>query len=411
MTDFFEALPDCFSVTTLVILGMMLITLTALGRTLWMTRRFAEQTRLAQQNMLVSAVADVQEAAIVVDVRGVIDFLNPAAEKMLKFKTRSARGRSYGELFTLLEPLTHNVLGWLEAARNNDRPLLHHALLNTSGLKDVKVTYTVQAIEYEGVRQPFYLLLLRDQTELYAMQVSLEHVREHDPHTMLLNRKGFEVRLKHALDQVERHGVKHVFCLVAMDQFKLVNDTMGHSGGDVLIERIVKILKEFLNPATNILARLGGDEFGILFRGVEPKIAIRIVEQIRSRLENYDFEWSKKHLKITASIAFVPLFKSEDTTKRGRLTVAKVLSVADAACRVAKSKGGNRIHLYKANDQDILRQYGNLAWLEKLKKAFESSNFRLLAQPIHDLHPSEFTKPFSHYEVLVRLYDENNQPI
>lgn len=411
MTDFLEALPHFFSMSTLVILGMTLVTLAALSWVLWMTQRFVEQTRLAQQNILASVLTDVQEAAILVDANGIVDFLNPAAEKMLKFKVRSARGKFHRDLFTLLEPLTHSVLGWLEAARKSDRPLLHHALLNASGLKDVKVTYTVQAIEYEGVRQPLYLLLLRDQTELYAMQVSLEHVREHDPHTMLLNRKGFEVRLKHALDQVERHGVKHVFCLVAMDQFKLVNDTMGHSGGDVLIERIVDMLKASLNPATDILARLGGDEFGILFRGVEPKMAIRTVEQIRSRLENYDFEWSKKHLKITASIAFVPLFKSEDAAKRGRLTVAKVLSLADAACRVAKNKGGNRIQLYKANDQDILRQHGNLVWVEKLKKAFESSNFRLVAQPIHNLHPLEFAKPFSHYEVLVRLYDENNQPI
>lgn len=379
---------------------------------LWSRRHWQGQIRLAQQNMLASALADVQEAAILVDGEGRVEHINPAAEKMLRYKVRSARGRAHGELFALLDPLTKNGLAWLDAARKqHGHPLLRHALLDAHTLKGIKVTYTVQPIAYEAEGSLLYLLLLRDQTELYAMQVSLDHVREHDPQTMLLNRKGLEVRLKIALDQVERHGVKHAFCLVAMDQFKLVNDTMGHTGGDVLIERIVSILKESINPASDILARLGGDEFGILFQGVEPKDAIKTAEQIRSRLEDYDFVWAKKQLKVSASIAFVPLFKGGEEGRRPRWSVAKVLSVADAACRVAKAKGGNRIHLYRANDQDILRQSGNLVWLDKLKKAFAASNFRLVAQPIQALSPADFAKPFSHYEVLVRLYDENNQPI
>jgi diguanylate cyclase (GGDEF)-like protein/PAS domain S-box-containing protein len=395
-----------FSSNTTVI--GLLLGLTVVAALVWgafsMRRQFKSQLRLAQQNMLVSSLADTQEAAILVDVNGVVDFINPAAEKILKYKIRSARGKHYGELFTLIDSLTHHPIPWLDTAKRNDRPLLRNALLNANGLNDLQVTYTVQPILYEDAEQPCYMVMVRDQTELHAMQLRLDHVQMHDPQTMLLNRKSFELRLKVAIDQVRQHGVKHSFCLISMDQFKLVNDTMGHGGGDMLIERIARMLKEEIDVRRDILARLGGDEFGILFQEIEPAVAIRAAEQIRIKLEQYAFDWNKMRQRVTASIAFVPLYKLLKTPNR-------ILSEADAACRVAKAKGGNRIHIYKPDDQEILKQRGNMVWLDRLKKAFEAGNFRLVAQPIHDLRPAEFKKPFSHYEVLIRLYDENNQPV
>lgn len=367
-------------------------------------RQFDRQLRLAQQNMLVSSLSDVQESAVLVDSNGLVDFVNPAAEKILNYKLRSARGKHYGELFTLIDPLTRNPVSWLDIAKRNDRPLLRYALLNTAGLNDVQVTYTVQPVLFEDTDKPCYLLLVRDQTELHAMQLRLDHVEMHDQQTLLLNRKSFELRLKVAIDQVRQHGVKHSFCLISMDQFKLVNDAMGHNAGDVLIERISRMLKEEIDARRDILARLGGDEFGILFQEIEPSVAIRAAEQIRIKLEQYAFDWNKMRQKVTASIAFVPLYKGLKTPNR-------ILAEADAACRVAKAKGGNRIHIYKPNDQEVTKHRGNMVWLGRLKKAIDASNFRLVAQPIHPLNPGEFKKPFCHYEVLIRLYDESNQPV
>lgn len=393
--------------SNITLIGILLL-VGALAAGAWwlfsMRQQIKSQLRLAQQNMLVSSLADVLEAAILVDANGLVDFINPAAEKMLKYKIRSARGKHYGELFTLIDRLTRNPITWLDTAKRNDRPLLRNALMNAPGLNDVPVTYTVQPILFEDADQPCYMLMVRDQTELHAMQLRLDHAHMHDPQTMLLNRKSFELRLKLAIDQVRQHGVKHSFCLISMDQFKLVNDTMGHGGGDVLIERISGMLKEEIDGRRDILARLGGDEFGILFQEIEPAVAIRAAEQIRIKLEQYSFYWNKMRQKVTASIAFVPLYRALKTPNR-------LLAEADAACRVAKAKGGNRIHIYKPDDLEILKHRGNMVWLDRLKKAFEAGNFRLVAQPIHDLRPAEFKKPFSHYEVLIRLYDENNQPV
>jgi diguanylate cyclase (GGDEF)-like protein len=380
---------------TVLVFGVVLLT---------MRYRFRQRLRWVQQNMLSSALADVVELAVLVNADGIVDFINPSAEKIFKYKLRSTRGKHYGSLFTLLDAVTHAPLVWLEKAVLSDRTLTGNALLNATGINELLVSYSIQPLHYADIEQPCYMLLLRDQTEIHAMQLRLDHMEMHDQQTMLLNSKSFESRLKLAIDQVRQHGVKHAFCLVSMDQFKLVNDSLGHGAGDVLIERISRILKEEVDVRRDVLARLGGDEFGILFQESEPAVAARAAEHIRQRLESYVFEWNKVSHHITASIAFVPLYK-------GLATPNRILSVADAACRVAKDKGGNRIHIYKPNDQEVLKQRGNMAWLGRLKKAFEAGNFRLVAQPIQALEPKEFNKPFHHYEVLIRLYDENNQSI
>ncbi len=379
---------------------------------LW--QRTQKDLRLLQQNMLVTALSDVQESAVLVDAKGNIDFINPGAEKLLKYKMRNARGRAYADLFSLLDPVTTNAIPWLDKAKTADRASTQRALLSTNnaGLNELPIQYTVQPVQYaDNSEQYYYLLLLRDQTEMQALQVRLEYMEQHDPHTSLLNRKGFEVRLKIAIDQVRQHGVKHSFCLIAMDQFKVVNDTIGHSAGDELIKRIAQILKNAIDGKRDILARLGGDEFGILLQEVEYANALQTVERILKLLANTEFSWNKLNQHITASIAFVPLYKGLVLSNNRTVSVNRILSVADTACRVAKRKGGNRIHLYRPNDQDIIKQRGNMVWLGRLKKAFDAGNFRLVAQPIQPLTPKEYRQPFHHYEVLIRLFDENSQPI
>ena len=380
-------------------------------------RRTRHNTRnqiyLAQQNMLVSALADVQELAVLVDDKGIISFINPAAERLLKTKMRSARGKACGQFFTLFDPLTRTPLLWLDRAKSNtnDRLDIPLALLSAGGLNELRVSCSVQWLQYEGHDGFYFMLLMRNQTELQELQVRMEYIGLHDAHTTLLNRKGFEIRLKLAIDQVRQHGVKHSFCLIAMDQFKLVNDSMGHSGGDELIKRIANLLKDEIDAKRDILARLGGDEFGILLQEVEPSVAIQAVERIYKKLSQYNFSWNDMNQQVTASIAFVPFYKALVSPNNRQISVSRILSVADNACRVAKAKGGNRIHIYRPNDQEVNKQRGNLVWLGKLKKAFEAGNFRLVAQPIQSLDVKAFKKPFHHYEVLIRLYDEKEQPI
>ena len=386
-----------------VIIGLLLL---GVGFFVFYKKHLKERWYLIQQNMLINTLAGVHESAVLVRPNGLLEFINPAAEKLLKYKVRSARGKHFTELFSLMEANTRQVIPWLERVQLTPHEKLSTqvAILHTTSIGDLQVLFSVQKAHYAESDVSAWLLLIRDQTELNALQLRLDYLEQHDPQTLLLNRKSFELRLKLAIEQVQRHGIKHSFCLISMDQFKIINDSMGHNAGDVLIERISRILKEEIDSRRDLLARLGGDEFGILFGENEPSMSLRSAERIRQRLEQYAFEWNKTRHNISSSIAFVPIYKGLNTPNR-------ILSVADAACRVAKSKGGNRIHLYKPNDQDVLKQRGHMVWLGRLKKAFEAGNFKLVAQPIHPLNAVEFQHAFHHYETLIRLYDENNQPV
>ena len=357
-----------------------------------------------QENILIAALMDVEEAAVLANKHGFIILINPAAEKLLRQRARSTRGKYHTEVFHLLDPVKHTPIPWMERNHIIREQLFRDCLFNCRGLQDVEITYLVKPFSLSGDDADHVLLLLKDQSELKALQAHLNYVQMNDPQTKLLNRKSFEIKLKVALDEARQQGVKHSFCHVALDQFKLVNDTLGHSAGDAFIERISELLKNAIDKRRDVLARIGGDEFGILFREAEPIEALRKAESLRNAVMRYNFVWDGQPHKITASVGFVPIHKQSGTPNR-------VFSLADAACRVAKAKGGNRLHLYRPDDVEINKHRGQLLWIGRLRKAFESGEFRLYAQPIQPLEPRAFLKPFHHYEILLRLFDAEGKAI
>ena len=357
-----------------------------------------------QENVLIAALMDVEEAAVLTNKHGFIILINPAAERLLRQRARSTRGKYHTEVFQLKDPAKHTPLAWMERQQMTREPLFRECLFNCQGLQDVEITYLVKPFSLNGEEDGHVLLLFKDQSELKALQAHLNYVQMNDPQTKLLNRKSFEIKLKVALDEARQQGVKHSFCHVALDQFKIVNDTLGHSAGDAFIERISELLKNAIDKRRDILARIGGDEFGVLIREAEPIEALRKAEGIRNTVMHYNFVWDGQPHKITASLGFVPIHKQSGTPNR-------VFSLADAACRVAKAKGGNRLHLYRPDDVEINKHRGQLMWIGRLRKAFESGEFRLYAQPIQPLEPRAFLKPFHHYEILLRLFDVEGKTI
>lgn len=370
-------------------------------------KRFGSQSQLLQQNVLVSALLDINESAVLVNEKGYVEFINPSAEQLFRYKMPNARGKFYSDLFHLMDPLKRSPVNWLEEVQSGKQVMFRECFLSCSGVQELGVSYLVRAItinQYDESPSRYYLLLLRDQAEIRALRAQLTYVQTNDAQTKLLNRKSFELKLKVALDEARQRGLRHAFCHVSLDQFKVVNDTLGHNAGDLFIERISDLLKASIDKNQDVLARIGGDEFGILFREAEPVVALRKSEKVRSSLAQYPFKWNGQVHKITASIGFVPIQKNSGTPNR-------LLSVADATCRVAKEKGGNRLYLYRPDDEAIQKHRGQLTWVGKLKTAFETGQFELYAQPIHALEAREFLKAYSHYEILLRLFDSDGTPI
>lgn len=403
--DSWSLLPITVNVSLLISLLLAIGLIIALI-VLWSKYKAERRLQLLQLDILVNSLIDIDEIAVLVDHRGYVEFMNPAAEKLMRYRWMNMRNKPYRSIFELIDPVKRIPIHWSVPSSNiqSSANTYKSCILNTKEINDLNTTYTVRSIRLEGNKKLFTLLLLRDYAEVRALQAKLDYLEMHDQRTGLLNRKCFELHLKNALDEARQQGVKHSFIHVALDQFKMINDTVGHNAGDAFIERISDLLKVAITQQRDVLARIGGDEFGILFREIEPIEALKRAEHIRQQIESYIFYWNARAHKITASIGFVPIYKRSGTPNR-------ILSLADASCRVAKSKGGNHLHLYRPDDSEVKKHRGQLVWLGRLQKAFEAAQFRLVAQPIQALSPEKFTLPFHHYEVLLRLFDDNGQPI
>ena len=223
----------------------------------------------------------------------------------------------------------------------------------------------------------------------------------HDSLTGLINRREFENRIKHALDNAHSSDVRHALCYVDLDNFKIVNDTCGHIAGDELLKQLTIKLRMELREA-DTLARLGGDEFGILLEGCSIEHAIDPAENIRRIVEEFRFVWDNKAFRIGASIGLVPI-----TSDSGNLT--DVLSAADSACYVAKDQGRNRVHVYEPTDEALVERHGQMQWVQRIQNVLEDSRFRLFFQPIAKLSAAAGERHTTHGEVLIRMLDENNE--
>jgi diguanylate cyclase (GGDEF)-like protein len=182
---------------------------------------------------------------------------------------------------------------------------------------------------------------------------------------------------------------------VDVDQFKIINDTCGHSAGDALLGQVGALLKTKIRWR-DTLARLGGDEFGVLLESCSLDEALRMADQLRETIRNYKFVWEERTFRLGCSVGVVPITgDSED--------VAALLSAADSACAAAKEAGRNRVYSFQENDIDLMRRRKEMQWAARISNALEESRFELHRMTIQ---PLQRTESGAHFEVLLRMRDE-----
>lgn len=236
----------------------------------------------------------------------------------------------------------------------------------------------------------------RDVSERKLMQEEMEHRASHDHMTGLINRREFEHRLKRLVESAQKQDRAHALLYMDLDQFKVVNDTCGHMAGDILLSRLSARIKEKVR-ASDTLARLGGDEFGLLLEDCPIERAMQIAEMHKQAIMDFRFVWEGKIFVIGVSIGLVPI-----TAKSG--SAMEAMSTADAACYLAKDKGGNCVHL----DSDIAESHamrGQMHWVAKINAALHENRFCLFYQRIVPVAAQG--NQAEHDEILVRMLDED----
>jgi diguanylate cyclase (GGDEF)-like protein/PAS domain S-box-containing protein len=220
-----------------------------------------------------------------------------------------------------------------------------------------------------------------DISERKLLEAQLLHQAFHDPLTSLPNRALFSDRLEHALARAERTGGSVAVLFLDLDDFKVINDSLGHKVGDQLLVAVSKRLELCLR-AGDTVARLGGDEFTILLEGVEvSRQAIEVAERIAAQLQT-PFEVEGHDLFVTTSVGIAfsapdcPLASSPDQP-------GDLLRNADIAMYAAKNAGRSRYAIFEPDMNSRLRE--RMQTETEMRRALERDEFTIHYQPVVQL--------------------------
>ncbi|WP_085440123.1 putative bifunctional diguanylate cyclase/phosphodiesterase [Magnetofaba australis] len=193
--------------------------------------------------------------------------------------------------------------------------------------------------------------------------------------TGLPNRALFQDRLRHALAQGRRQNLKVALLFIDLDNFKTINDTLGHEYGDEALKQASVRLKEVVRDVDTV-ARLGGDEFTVIITGGDEELAEHVAERIVDDLSaSFQVKQHKLHISASIGIAFFP----DDAQDSASLTKS-----ADVAMYRAKEQGRSRVEFFRSDLH--VRLLKRAAIEEALRSAIPAKRLRLVYQPKYNLN-------------------------
>lgn len=174
----------------------------------------------------------------------------------------------------------------------------------------------------------------RQINELTTKLDAISEAAHQDYLTGALNRRGMDEAIQREFDRADRHNTPISLAMIDIDHFKKINDTMGHTTGDVALAHLAKVMKSVIRP-TDVLARYGGEEFVILLPGSLQDDAVKVVTVIQRNLTKNFFMFEDNRVLITFSAGVAERMAGEK--------IESVLPRADAALYIAKQTGRNRV--------------------------------------------------------------------
>ncbi len=222
----------------------------------------------------------------------------------------------------------------------------------------------------------YYVCIYSDLSSQEHIRKRLHHLAYYDVLTELPNRELFQDRLINAITIARREQKKAALIFIDLDRFKIINDTLGHSIGDALLQNVAKRLKSCLRESDTV-ARIGGDEFTVIVYPFDHEddaaatVAKKIVEAMRYPME---IEGNTLHVTTSVGIGIYPSDGEDSET---------LLRNADAAMYHAKERGRNNFQFYSKEMTALVME--NFCLEKDLRNAVGSDQFRLYFQPLVDL--------------------------
>ena len=341
---------------------------------------------------LAALVTSSQDAILSHDVDGVITTWNPGAERLYGYTAEEAIGARVDMLLPAARAEAERRMS--DQLREGGRVDHYETQRLRKDGSLVDVSLSVAPIlgprgTLEGVSS-----IARDVTERRRFEERLLYLADHDALTGLFNRRRFEEELTGQLAHAERYGNGGVVLVLDIDNFKYVNDTLGHGSGDELLRSVARLLGRRMR-GVDVVARLGGDEFAMIVPYAGADEARVVAEDLLQAVRHNALVAEGHSIRSTASIGAAIY---DDRSIRAD----DLLAAANRAMHAAKDTGRDRYVLQTPDRWQAARRLARQDWEHRIHAALDDELFVLHCQPILDLASGEV----SQWELLLRLEDE-----
>lgn len=347
-------------------------------------RKQAAEALFAEKEHAEVTLASIGDAVLSTDVAGKVTFFNAAAEIMTGWTWQEAFGESGADVLQLLDATTREPsANEMTLAIGQDRTVqlpVNCILVRHDGV-EIWVEGSVSPIHDREARIVGAVFILRNVSAAHTRSPAMAHSAQHDFLTGLPNRLLLSDRIGLAVALAPRHMNKVAVLFLDLDNFKYINDSLGHPIGDLLLKSVAKRLIACVRDSDTV-SRQGGDEFVVLLsnaaEGVDASIvAKRILKALAQphSIDNHD-------LHATASIG-VSVFPDDGQDAE------TLIKNAEAAMYHAKENGRQSFQFFKTELN--VRVVERLSIEEGLRRALEREEFALHYQPIVDLKSGEIS--------------------
>ncbi|TML59666.1 MAG: EAL domain-containing protein [Actinobacteria bacterium] len=318
-----------------------------------------------------SLVAHSSDLITVLDAGGVVTYQSPSVERVLGYRADEVEGTRFDRMLAEADrPRLAEVVARVGTERTETHALECSLQHRDGAWLQFEVQHT-DLLHDEHVRG--IVLNSRDVSERKAFEDQLAHQAFHDPVTSLANRALFVDRVQHALMRAQRGTASVGVMFIDLDDFKTVNDSLGHAAGDLVLREVARQLMTAVRP-TDTVARFGGDEFAVLLDGVEDSPeAADIAERILGALEQaVEIDGKEVFPRASVGICLADDGASADAEE--------LLRNADVAMYRAKrdSKGGYRVFEPAMHERVLER----LELRSDLQRAIEANQLEVHYQPL-----------------------------
>jgi diguanylate cyclase (GGDEF)-like protein/PAS domain S-box-containing protein len=323
-------------------------------------------------------------------------YWNAASSRLYGYTEEEALGAQLQDLIipeSMYDCLVEAHHAWLE--RGQPIPPGELELLHKDG--HLLPVFSSHVLLNQDTDNPEMFCIDVDQSEQKRALDKLEHLATYDQLTHLPNRYLLESELSNRIKEAERFGQKLAILFIDLDNFKVINDSMGHEYGDILLLQVAKRLSSQLRKYDTV-ARFGGDEFVLMMPMIQENSEVAAVAKKIIREFATVFDLKEQEAFVTTSIG-ISLFPDDGQT------TGELLQNADAAMYRAKDAGRNRYQFFTQTMNDELRRYQQIE--TQLRRALETEVLQLYYQPQVDLRSGKIKS----CEALLRWLPEDGEPI